>query len=116
MAWRRANDRAFDLDRIRRNAAALRRRDRVAEQLRVIVPVGALALTGYLAIQHLVMQDLPALQAIIDRDVAARCTAMACECLEDVAPARGQASASRPTAVETALYADSAWCGFLSPE
>jgi hypothetical protein len=111
MAWGRTNDRAFDLDRIRRNAAALRRRDRLAEQLRVIVPVGALALTGYLAIQHLVMQDLPALQTMIDSQVASRCVAMTCGCPEEAAPMSGELSA-----LQHAALAESASCDFLSPE
>jgi hypothetical protein len=104
---RGANHRAFDLDRIRRNAAALRRRERLAEQLRVIVPVAALAITFYLAMQHLVLQDIPALQAMIDHEVSSRCLATSCTCTSELPP--GQPPAIGPVG-EEALYAGSDPC------
>jgi hypothetical protein len=113
MAWGRASDRAFDLDRIRRRSAALRRREHWAEHLRVIVPVAALALTGYLAIQHMVLQDIPALQAMMDNEVASRCTAMSCTCPEDVAALAGPPS-ELPRAAE--LLALNDLCGFTPIE
>jgi hypothetical protein len=113
MAWGRASNHAFDLDRIRRRSAARRRREHWAEHLRVIVPVAALALTGYLAIRHMVLQDIPRLQAMMDNEVASRCTAMACACPEDVAALAGPRSELPPTA---ALLAANDLCGFTPIE
>src|SRR5262249_49428742 len=62
-AMRGGSDRTFDLDRIRRNAAALRRRERAADRLRMMLPLAGLVLAGCAAVERLI-DALPALQAI----------------------------------------------------